>query len=156
MLPGLCRVSVWVKPGWYFSPGWSLILIVHSCQLSKPTVAHVSFGVGIFRWENAIFSQSGERVSKFPLECVPTAFQPLPDRVPTAFGTRSECERSVRLFLSSTVYVSKTMCWLCSDIPFPDIEHTLFYLLQTEAGSSPAMEYLAFQNLWDSCRDVNL
>jgi hypothetical protein len=38
MLPGLCRVSVWVKPGWYFSPGWSLIkIILHSCQLSKPT-----------------------------------------------------------------------------------------------------------------------
>jgi hypothetical protein len=55
-----------------------------------------------------------------------------------------------------SIYVSKTMCWLCSDILFPDIEHTLFYLLQTEAGSSPAMEYLAFQNLWDSCRDVNL
>ena len=87
MLPGLCRVSVWVKPGWYFSPGWSLILIVHSCQLSKPT-AHVSFGVWIFRCENAFFSQSGERVSNFPLERVPTAFQPRSDRC-------------VRLFLSS-------------------------------------------------------
>jgi hypothetical protein len=103
-----------------------LILIVHSCQLSKPTVAHVSFGVGIFRCENAVFSQSGERVSKFALERVPTAFRPRSNRVPTAFqprsdrvptafrprsnrirnafGTRSERERSVRLFLSSTVY----------------------------------------------------
>jgi hypothetical protein len=105
MLPGLCRVSVWVKPGWYFSPWWSLILIVHSCQLSKPTVAHVLFGVGIFRCENAVFSQSGERVSKFLLERVPTAFRPRSDRVRNAFGTRSERERSVRLFMSSTVYV---------------------------------------------------
>jgi hypothetical protein len=90
MLPGLCRVSVWVKPGWYFMK----LDIVYSCKLSKPTVAQVSFGVGnrIFRCENAVFSQSGEGVSMFPME-----------RVPTAFGTRSERERSVRLFLSSTV-----------------------------------------------------
>jgi hypothetical protein len=114
------------KPGCYFSPGWSLILIVHSCQLSKPTGAHVSFAVGIFRCENAVFSQSGERVSNFVWKAfqprsdrVPTAFQPRSDRVPTAFqlrsdrvrnafGTRSERERSVRLFLSSTVYVNPT------------------------------------------------
>jgi hypothetical protein len=80
-------------------PGWSLILIVYSCQLSKPTEAQVSFGVGIFRCENAVFSQSVERVSKSPLERVPTAFQPRSnrvttalrprfDRVPTAIGTR--------------------------------------------------------------------
>jgi hypothetical protein len=109
-------LSVWVKPGWYFSPGWSLILIVHSCQLSKPTVAHVSFGVGIFRCENAVFSQSGERVSKFPLERVPTAFRPRSDRVPTAFrprsnrvrnafGTRSERERSVKAFFHCSRFV---------------------------------------------------
>jgi hypothetical protein len=92
MLPGLCRVSVWIKPGWYFSPGWSLILIVHSYQLSKPTVVQDSFGVGIFRCENAVFSQSVERVSKFPLERVSTAFQPRSARLPTAF--RPERERS--------------------------------------------------------------
>jgi hypothetical protein len=88
MLLALCRVSIWVKPGWYFRPGWSLILIVHSCQQSKPTVAHVLFGVGIFRCENAVFSQSGEAFPSF----LWNAFQP-----------RSERERSVRLFLSSTV-----------------------------------------------------
>jgi hypothetical protein len=72
MLPGLCRVSVWVKPGWYFSPGWSLIkIILHSCQLSKPTVAQVSFGVGIFRWEDAVVNH---RNNRHTVECVLLSF----------------------------------------------------------------------------------
>ena len=56
-----------------------------------------------------------ERTSKFLLgrvpaafrprsDRVPTAFRPRSDRVPTAFGTHLERERSVRLFLSSTVH----------------------------------------------------
>ena len=73
-----------------FQPGIKLkILIVHSCHLSKPTVAQVSFGVGIFRCENAFFSQTGETLK----------------RVRNAFQPRSERECSVRLFLSSTEYV---------------------------------------------------
>jgi hypothetical protein len=88
MLPGLCRVSGWVKPGCYFKPGVKLkILNVHSCQLSKPMVAQVSFGVGIFRCENAVFSQSGEHVSNFPLKRVRNAS----NRVLTAFRTRTQC-----------------------------------------------------------------
>ena len=45
-----------------------------------------------------------ERTSKFLLGRVPAAFQPRSGRVPTAFGTHLERERSVRLFLSSTVF----------------------------------------------------
>jgi hypothetical protein len=68
-----------------FQPGIKLkILIVHSCQLSKPTVAQISFGVGIFRFENAFFSQTGERVSNFSLKRVRNAFQPRSDRVRNA------------------------------------------------------------------------
>ena len=115
-------------------PGMKFILIVRICQLSKPTVAKDSFGVEIFRCENAVFSQSGERVSTFPLERVPTAFRPRSDRVPTAFqprsdrvptvfqphservwnavGTRSERKRSVRLFLSRTVTTDITTAYL--------------------------------------------
>jgi hypothetical protein len=52
---------------------------------------------------------SGTRSSRVPTafrprsDRVPTAFRPRSDRVPTAFGTHLERERSVRLFLSSTV-----------------------------------------------------
>ena len=37
------------QSGLVFQPGMKLKIIVHSCQLSNPTVAQVSFGVGIFR-----------------------------------------------------------------------------------------------------------
>ena len=72
---GLCRVSVLGQTGLVYQPGMKLKIIIRSCQLSKPTVAQISFAVGIFRCENAVFSQSGERVSNFPLERVRNAFR---------------------------------------------------------------------------------
>ena len=54
---------------------------INSCQLCT---AQVSFSDGIFRCKNAVFHQRGERVRN-------------------AFRTQMERERTVRLFLSSTV-----------------------------------------------------
>ena len=53
------------------------------CEFSNATAAQVSFGVGIFRCENAIFHQRGESVSKYRLERIL-------ERVPNANETRSE------------------------------------------------------------------
>ena len=88
---------------------------INSCQLCT---AQVSFSVGIFRCNNAVFHQRGERVSKFSHERVRNAFGTgtRSERIWNAFGTRSERvrnafrtqmerERTVRLFLSSTVLV---------------------------------------------------
>ena len=74
--------------------------------------------VGISRCENAIFHQRWECVSKFRLERFGTHFGTRSERVRNAFGTRSERvpdafrtqmerERSVRLFLSSTVAIQQ-------------------------------------------------
>ena len=54
------------QTGLLFQPGMKLkILNVHSCQLSKPTVVKVSFSVGIFRYENAVFSERERSVRLF-------------------------------------------------------------------------------------------
>ena len=87
------------QSGLVFQPGMKLKIIVHSCQLSNPTVAQVSFGIGIFRCENVVFNQNGERVS--------------PRFHWNAFGTRSKCERSVRLFLSSILSVQNKQAKSC-------------------------------------------
>ena len=63
---------------------------INSCQLCT---TQVSFSVRIFRCKNAVFHQRGERVFKFSQEYVWNAV-----------GTRLERERTVRLFLSSTVF----------------------------------------------------
>ena len=95
---------------------------INSCQLCT---AQVSFSVGIFRCKNAVFHQRGERVFKFSQERVRNAFGTRSERVWNAFGThlervwnafgtrsgrvpnpfrtQMERERTVRLFLSSTV-----------------------------------------------------
>ena len=84
---------------------------INSCQLCT---AQVSLSVGIFRCKNAVFHQRGERVFMFSqervrnafgtrLERVRNAFGTRLERVPDAFRTQMERERTVRLFLSSTV-----------------------------------------------------
>ena len=70
---------------------------------SNTAAAQISFGVEISRCEMAIFHQRGERVLKFCLERLGTHFGTSLERVMDAFGTQMERERSVRLFLSSTV-----------------------------------------------------
>ena len=67
---------------------------IANSQFSNPAAAQVLLGVEIFRCENAIFHQRGERVHKFCLERFGMHF---------GFGMQMERECSVKLFLSSTV-----------------------------------------------------
>ena len=107
----------------YMSSSWyRLVRIFKHCSRSSFIRCRT---VGISRCANAIFHQRWERVSKFRLERFGTHFGTRSERVRNAFGTRSERkwnangtrservpdafrtqmerERSVRLFLSSTV-----------------------------------------------------
>ena len=76
---------------------------INSFQLFS---AQVSFIGGIFRCKNAVFHQRGERVFKFSQERVRNALGTRLERVPDAFRAQMERERTVRLFLSSTVHVN--------------------------------------------------
>ena len=101
----------------YFQPVYIVNLLkqkplkcsINSCQLCT---AQVSFSVGIFRCKNAVFHQRGERVFKFPQERVRNAFGTRLERVRNAFRTQMERERTVRLFLSSTVVADRLFNFL--------------------------------------------